>query len=81
MVTKDFKELPPGGEESVDDETDLDHIVGEPVVSGPNVMQGYHGLPEVNAAVLPEEKGKRWFHTADLGYHDEDGSYTVGQNE
>lgn len=44
-------------------------------------MQGYHGLPEVNAAVLPEEKGKRWFHTGDIGYHDEDGSYTVGQND
>lgn len=60
VVTKDFNELPPGGEGSVDDETDLYHIVGEPVVSGPNAMQGYHGLPEVNAAVLPEEKGKHW---------------------
>lgn len=51
---------------------DLDDVVGELVVSGPNVMQGYYGLPEANEQAFTEQDGKRWFHTEDLGYWDED---------
>jgi long-chain acyl-CoA synthetase len=55
--------------------------VGEIVVSGPNVMAGYHERPEANAEVFTERDGRRWFHTGDLGYHDEDGYYYVVDRE
>ena len=43
--------------------------VGEVVVAGPNVMQGYWNKPEQTAAVLRD--GRYW--TGDLGYMDERG--------
>jgi long-chain acyl-CoA synthetase len=43
--------------------------VGEVVVRGPNVMQGYWNKPEQTEAVLKD--GAYW--TGDLGYFDEDG--------
>jgi len=43
--------------------------VGEVVVRGPNVMQGYWNNPEQTKAALREG----WMHTGDGGYMDEDG--------
>ncbi len=43
---------------------------GEIVVRGPNVMQGYHNLPEETADVMTGEGN---FRTGDLGRLDEDG--------
>ena len=43
--------------------------IGELLVRGPNVMQGYYKLPEESATTL--QKG--WLHTGDLAYMDEDG--------
>ena len=43
---------------------------GEIVVRGPNVMQGYHNLPEETADVL---SGDGEFRTGDLGRLDDDG--------
>ncbi len=51
----------------VDDEDSND---GEIVVSGPNVMQGYHNLPEETEEVMTEGGA---FRTGDLGRLDEDG--------
>jgi long-chain acyl-CoA synthetase len=43
--------------------------IGEVVVRGPNVMQGYWGLPELTAQTL---RGG-WMHTGDAGYLDDAG--------
>ena len=78
VVTGDFESIDPVPEGPVDEgEVDMDEITGELVVSGPNVMKGYSGLPEANREAFTERDGKRWFHTGDLGYHDEDGYFYV----
>jgi long-chain acyl-CoA synthetase len=43
--------------------------IGEIVVQGPNVMQGYYNRPEETAHAM---RGG-WFHTGDLAYMDADG--------
>ncbi len=78
IVDEEFEEVPRVPEGPVDEgETDLDEMTGELVVAGPNVMKGYYGLPEANEAAFTERDGKRWFHTGDVGYWDEDGYFYV----
>ncbi|MEF8800699.1 MAG: long-chain fatty acid--CoA ligase [Halolamina sp.] len=81
VVDEEFTEVPPVERGPVDDEAELDDITGEVVVAGPCVMAGYAGLPEANEAAFTERDGKRWFHTGDLGYHDEDGFFYVVDRE
>ena len=48
--------------------------VGEILVSGPTVMQGYWNEPEATAQALRiHEDGLTWFYTGDLGMVDADG--------
>ncbi|ELZ13392.1 AMP-dependent synthetase and ligase [Haloterrigena salina JCM 13891] len=82
VVDDDFGEVPPVEEGPIDEEeADLHDITGEIVVAGPNVMKGYYGLPEANEEAFTEEGGRRWFHTGDVGYHDEDGFFYVVDRE
>jgi long-chain acyl-CoA synthetase len=47
---------------------------GELIVSGPNVMAGYHNKPEATAEVFLMKHGKKYFRTGDLGLL-EDGKF------
>jgi len=78
IVDADFGERPRVEEGPLDeDEVDLDEITGELVVAGPNVMKGYAGLPDANAEAFTERDGKRWFHTGDIGYWDDEDFFYV----
>lgn len=82
VIDEAFEDVPPIERGPVDEEdVDLDEITGELVIAGPNVMKGYYGLPEANEEAFTEEGGRRWFHTGDIGYHDEDGFYYVVDRE
>jgi fatty-acyl-CoA synthase len=47
---------------------------GEVVIAGPNVMQGYWGLPEVTEHAFLDG---RWFRSGDVATADEDGVVTI----
>jgi long-chain acyl-CoA synthetase len=46
-------------------------VVGEIVLRGPNVMQGYYQQPQATAEALRNG----WLHTGDLGYQDDEGGF------
>ena len=52
-----------------------DGAVGEIIVHGPQIMQGYWNNPAANAAVFIDIDGKRFLRTGDLGRIDEDGYF------
>lgn len=54
---------------SADDQEMVRGEIGELVIRGPNVMQGYWNKPEQTAEVLKGE----WYRTGDLGYMDAEG--------
>ncbi|QDP25246.1 long-chain-fatty-acid--CoA ligase [Bradyrhizobium cosmicum] len=52
-----------------------DNVVGEIVVHGPQVLQGYWNRPQANAESFIELQGKRFLRTGDLGYRDAEGYF------
>ncbi len=60
VVDDDLKDVPTGA-------------VGELVIRGPNLMQGYWNRPEATA----EAFAGGWFHTGDLARMDEEGDLTI----
>jgi fatty-acyl-CoA synthase len=51
--------------------------IGEIIVHGPQVFQGYWNQPEATAEAFLLHDGKRFFRTGDLGYYDEDGYFFI----
>ncbi len=47
--------------------------VGEIVIAGDNVMEGYYREPEATAAVMSESLGYKWFHSGDMAVWDTEG--------
>jgi long-chain acyl-CoA synthetase len=64
---------------SLDDgETDLPvGDIGELVMSGPQLMVGYHGMPTETANTLRQHGGKTWLYTGDIARMDEDGYFYI----
>ncbi|MGQ3412512.1 long-chain-fatty-acid--CoA ligase [Natrinema sp. LN54] len=82
IVDEEFNEVPRVEEGPIDEEEAAIHeITGELVIHGPNVMKEYYGLPEANEEAFTYEDGKRWFHTGDIGYWDEDNFFYVVDRE
>ena len=47
---------------------------GEICINGPTVMLGYYdNEEETNSTLIEHEDGKKWLHTGDIGYKDEEG--------
>lgn len=64
---------------SLDDhETDVPvGEVGELVLAGPQIMQGYLGQPTETANALREKDGRTWLYTGDVARMDDDGYFYI----
>jgi long-chain acyl-CoA synthetase len=51
--------------------------IGELIVTGPNLMMGYHQMPTETANTLRESGGKHWLYTGDIARMDEDGYFYI----
>ncbi|GGL86679.1 long-chain-fatty-acid--CoA ligase [Deinococcus aerolatus] len=49
--------------------------IGEIVIRGPQVMQGYWNRPDATAEAFMEIDGQQFFRSGDLGYMDEEGYF------
>jgi len=47
--------------------------IGELLISGPQLMLGYHKMPDETAIALRELDGKTWLYTGDIARMDEEG--------
>ncbi len=52
--------------------------IGEIIISGPQVMKGYHNMPtETTNSLRTMKDGKVWLFTGDIGRMDEDGYFYI----
>ena len=51
--------------------------IGELLVSGPQVMQGYYGRPDATAESIVTDDEGRWLRTGDIVSMDEEGYVTI----
>jgi len=51
--------------------------IGEILISGPQIMQGYWNRPDATAEILVPLMGRIWLRSGDLGYVDQDGCYYI----
>jgi len=54
------------------------HQLGEICVSGPNIMLGYQNNPQATHEIIrTHTDGRKWLHTGDIGYMNDDGALFV----
>ena len=51
--------------------------IGELIMRGPNMMEGYHGMPTETANALREIDGVKWLFTGDIARMDDDGFFYI----
>jgi long-chain acyl-CoA synthetase len=51
--------------------------VGELIMTGPQVMVGYHGMPTETGNVLRELDSRKWLYTGDIARMDDDGYFYI----
>ena len=51
--------------------------IGELLMHGPQLMNGYHGMPTETANTLRDLEGKKWLFTGDIARMDEDGYFYI----
>lgn len=51
--------------------------IGEIIMSGPQIMVGYHGMPTETSNVLREKDGKYFVYSGDIGRMDDDGYFYI----
>ena len=51
--------------------------VGELIMTGPQIMIGYHGMPTETANAIREKEGKRWLYSGDIARMDENGYFYI----
>jgi long-chain acyl-CoA synthetase len=51
--------------------------IGEIIMSGPNIMSGYHSMPTETANTLREKDNKHWLYSGDIGRMDEGGYFYI----
>jgi len=51
--------------------------VGEIIISGPEIFQGYWNKPKETEEAFVEINGKRYFRTGDIGYMDNEGYFYI----
>jgi fatty-acyl-CoA synthase len=52
-----------------------DGVVGEIIVHGPQVLQGYWNKPDADVSAFIQHDGRRFLRTGDLGYRDAEGYF------
>jgi fatty-acyl-CoA synthase len=52
-----------------------DGVVGEIIVHGPQMLQGYWNKPDADISAFIQRDGKRFLRTGDLGYRDAEGYF------
>lgn len=57
---------------------EIPYTIGEIWVAGPNIMRGYYKRPEETVKTLiPDEAGRVWLRTGDVGYVDNRGCFYI----
>ncbi|WP_061790398.1 AMP-binding protein [Herbaspirillum rubrisubalbicans] len=45
-----------------------DGVIGEVQIAGPSIADGYWNNPEASIAAFPQQEGRRWLRSGDLGF-------------
>lgn len=51
--------------------------IGELIITGPQLMSGYHKMPSETEMALRTHDGRRWLYTGDIAFMDEDGYFHI----